>query len=80
MYTELRVNPDGTLMFLYDDALLSLLNEGEGQIRRASYVEPNKNSQWEADLSPVGGPVLGPFVSREEALSAEVYWLRQNYL
>lgn len=31
---------------------------------------------WWADLLPSNGPVLGPFESRQEALDAEVAWLR----
>lgn len=35
---------------------------------------------WWADMLLVGGPVLGPFNSRAEALEAEVKWLRdQDY-
>ena len=30
---------------------------------------------WWADMAPVGGPVLGPYVSREKALEEEVLWL-----
>lgn len=30
---------------------------------------------WWADLSPVNGPLLGPFLSRSSALEAEVEWL-----
>lgn len=33
---------------------------------------------WWADMIPVGGPVLGPFNSRDEALEAEVGWLRDR--
>lgn len=32
------------------------------------------------DLSPVGGPRLGPFVLRSVALQAEVEWLEGNWL
>jgi len=35
---------------------------------------------WFADLSPVAGPVLGPFACRDEALAAEVAWLRENHI
>jgi hypothetical protein len=31
---------------------------------------------WEADMSPVNGPVLGPFATRGAALTAEVTWLK----
>ncbi len=30
---------------------------------------------WYADLAPVGGPVLGPFLKRSTALEAELDWL-----
>ena len=30
---------------------------------------------WFADLAPVGGPRLGPYHLRGEALAAEVAWL-----
>jgi hypothetical protein len=35
---------------------------------------------WWADMSPVRGPVLGPFEERQEALDAEVEWLYKNHL
>ena len=30
---------------------------------------------WLVDLAPSGGPVLGPFASRREAIAAEEAWL-----
>lgn len=35
---------------------------------------------WWADLTPVGGPVLGPFNVRDIALSEEIKWLKKNGL
>ena len=32
---------------------------------------------WTADLSPVNGPVLGPYTRRSEALAAEIAWLER---
>ena len=76
---ELVVQTDGSLRCLYDEAVdLSAL--GRVTIRRASHVEPTDNGQWQADLSPVGGPVLGPFALRSEALAAEAEWLRRHWL
>ena len=76
---ELIVQADGSLRCLYDETVdLSVL--GQVAIRRASYVEPTDQGQWQADLSPVDGPVLGPFVLRSEALTAEVDWLRRYWL
>ena len=47
---------------------------GAVSIARASLVEPGPDG-WYADLSPVAGPLLGPFALRAEALAAEVKWL-----
>jgi len=76
---ELIVRADGSLRCLYEETVdLSAL--GQVTIRRASYVEPTDQGQWQADLSPVGGPILGPFALRSEALAAEVHWLRMHWL
>ena len=53
---------------------------GAPRITRASHVEPDESGRWLADLAPVGGPVLGPFERRSEALEAEVAWLEANWL
>ena len=73
----LSIAPNGELRFLFDDALTPLLQLGEASIRRASYVEPIGVS-WHADLSPVGGPLLGPFALRSDALAAEAAWLLER--
>lgn len=76
---NLFIRPDGTLQAIYDETL-DLGEIGAVNIRRASHVEPVANSpgRWEADLSPVGGPVLGPFTKRNEALAAEIAWLEEH--
>ena len=33
---------------------------------------------WRVDLAPSGGPILGPFAGRSEAIQREVEWLN-NY-
>jgi hypothetical protein len=48
------------------------------QITRASHVEPDSDGKWCADMGPSVGPVLGPFVTRREALAAEREWLRRS--
>lgn len=74
---DLYVDPTGTTTCLYDEAIaLSAL--GKLTIRRASHVEPDFQGQWWADLSPSGGPRLGPFPVRSEALQAEAAWLTDN--
>lgn len=70
----LRVDPDGTLVTVYTEAI-DLAELGPVACSRASHVEPTPDGQWTADLSPVAGPVLGPFAKRSEALAAEVAWL-----
>lgn len=74
---ELVVRADGTLAFLWDDRLQPLSDLGTVSIRRASHVEPGDGG-WTADLSPVGGPRLGPFLLRGDALEAERQWLRRH--
>lgn len=66
----------GSTRFIYDDKLKGLIDRlgGESDTRRCSHVEPDGN-QWTADLSPVGGPKLGPYALKQEALDAEVKWL-----
>ena len=76
---ELLITPTGHCRYVYDE-LLDLRDLGPLTIQRASHVEPNAAGQWTADLSPVNGPLLGPFTSRSEALVAEVDWLRTHWL
>lgn len=81
MNISLLVAPDGTLEFIYNDSLRPLFDLGRPEIRRASFVEPTANGQWAADMSPVAaGVILGPFVTRQEALDAETAWLRDHLL
>jgi hypothetical protein len=75
-----KVDVDGTLHFIWSDELIELLEAGRGEVRRASHVEPTDRGLWGADLSPVDGPLLGPFRTRREALDAERIWLLENYL
>lgn len=73
---NLFIRPDGTVQCLYDEQL-DLGKLGEVDIRRASHVEPAPldTGKWIADLAPVGGPFLGPFDTRSEALAREAAWL-----
>ena len=71
---ELVVGVDGGVKCIYDEAL-DLRALGKLQITRASHVEPDREGFWWADMGPSGGPVLGPYVSRSEALAAERGWL-----
>lgn len=79
--TKIVIGQDGTARAIYDDALRPVLAAlGQSQIRRASHVEPDHDGNWTADMSPVSGPVLGPFEQRGEALAAEVAWLEAHVL
>jgi len=71
---ELVVGSGGEVRCIYDEAL-DLREIGQLQITRASHVEPDQDGNWWADMGPVGGPMLGPFRSRSEALVAERGWL-----
>ena len=76
---KLLVKPDGTVRAIYQEAIdLGVL--GRPTIARASHVEPDGEGRWLADLKPVGGPVLGPFDRRSEALAAEIAWLEAHWL
>ena len=74
------IDPDGRVRFIWSDELAGLLALGTPEVRRGSHVEPTPAGQWEADLAPVGGPKLGPFTLRSEALQAETEWLTENWL
>lgn len=86
----IEVRPDGSMHFLYDDALAPLMEAGTPEVCRASHVEPVQAHDehgtrtgkivWYADMAPVGGPSLGPFDTRDEALRAERAWLTANHL
>ena len=38
------------------------------------------DGQWLADLTPLAGPVLGPFAARSDALTAEAAWITEHWL
>jgi hypothetical protein len=71
---ELVVDAGGDVQCIYDEAL-DLRELGKLQITRASHVEPDKDGFWWADMRPSGGPVLGPYGCRSDALEAEREWL-----
>jgi len=76
----IKIRTDGTIHVIYSDDLLPLLKQGKADIRRASSVEPTSDGRWQADMSPVGGPVLPSRETRAEALAAEISWLNDNIL
>jgi hypothetical protein len=76
---QLIVLPTGEIRCLYDEAI-DLGAIGRPVIARASHVEPDADGQWWADLSPVDGPQLGPYLRRTDALGAEHDWLETHWL
>ena len=76
---ELVIGAGGGVRCLYGEAI-DLTALGRLAIERASRVEPDLQGRWLADLAPVGGPVLGPFNLRSEALAAEAEWLSEHWL
>ncbi|WP_339685961.1 hypothetical protein [Gimesia maris] len=76
---KLLIKPDGGVRCLYDE-MLDLQGLGQLHIERGSHVEPDADGQWMADLSPVSGPLLGPFPNRSAALDAEHDWLEAHWL
>ncbi len=79
MAMQLVITPEGTIRCLYGETL-ELSSLGRLEIARGSHVEPTTDGQWTADLSPVNGPLLGPFAQRSQALEAERNWLEQHWL
>lgn len=76
----IKISNDGTLQMIFSDDLLGVLGLGNSEIKRASHVEPTSDCKWTADMSPVGGPLLGPFSTRAMALKAETDWINQNII
>ncbi|MCE9534619.1 MAG: hypothetical protein K8T89_26390 [Planctomycetes bacterium] len=76
---NLVIDPSGGIRCVYGEGIdLSAL--GSLTITRASYVEPDASGAWWAELLPVGGPRLGPFARRSDALAAEQCWLEAHWL
>ena len=76
---DLVILPGGTVRAVYSEEI-DLDSLGHAVITRASHVEPDERGCWLADLRPIGGPVLGPFERRSEALAAEIAWLEAHWL
>ena len=76
---QLVVDSAGGIRCVYDETI-DLAALGSLSVRRGSHVEPNAAGCWTADLAPVGGPLLGPFDRRSEALEAERAWLEEFWL
>ena len=84
MTFDFVIKPTGDVVAIYNDAALPIWAglgftpaDVAARTQRASHVEPGPTG-WTADMAPVGGPVLGPFDTRQTALDAEVAWLRAH--
>ena len=73
------IERDGNARCIYTEEI-DLAAIGSTTITRASHVEPDQHGRWLADMGPVGGPVLGPFAKRSDALAAERAWLEANWI
>ncbi len=76
---QLIINSGGSVRCVYSEAI-DLARLGRLTISRGSHVEPDEAGRWFADLAPVGGPKLGPFARRSDALQAETRWLDAHWL
>ena len=79
MAVEIAITPYGQTRMVFNECI-DVRKLGAIKIERGSHVEPTPDGRWTADLSPVDGPILGPFDTRKEALDAEVTWLNANWL
>ena len=80
---DIIIEADGTIRFVYSDALAEVFSDESLHTMRASHVEPAPTGGWLADMSPVGGPVLFHhddvgFATRAEALAAERTYIAQH--
>ena len=76
---QLLIDAQGGVRCVYSETV-DLAQLGRMSISRGSHVESDAVGDWHADLGPVGGPILGPFGRRSEALAAESEWLEANWL
>lgn len=74
---EIVIGTNGNAQCVYAEAI-PIQSLGKLDIQRASHVEPNNHGEWIADMSPLKGPLLGPYTNRSKALEAEVAWIRRN--
>jgi len=76
---ELIIGLGGNVRMIYSE-LIEPHAFGTPTIERGSHVELDQNGCWWADLSPVNGPRLGPYLIRSKAIEAEIAWLKEFWL
>lgn len=80
MSYTIKVTPSGAWHFIYQERLKPLLGRGHAVMTRASYVNPQSDGSWTADLTPLKGPVLANFPTRQHALDAEEHWITHHWI
>jgi len=76
---QIVIRSDGSARCIYSE-FVDLHALGQLAIARGSHVEPDSDANWIADMKPVNGPILGPFIKRSDALTAEREWLEAHWL
>lgn len=77
---SINISRDGTVYCLAEPELEGLLQSGNSTIQRASFLTQREDGQWMGHLLPIGGPLLGPYPTREGAVNAEREWITANWL
>ena len=70
------IDLDGSITMIYSDEARGLLELGPATIERVSAVEPGADNCWYANMRD--GTILGPYDLREDALAAEVAYLKEK--
>lgn len=71
---------NGCIRMVHQDNIVKEI-QGKGRVvtKRASHVEWDNDGQcWYADMSPVDGPMLTGYETRDDALAAERAWLFEH--
>jgi len=75
----ISIDRNGGIRAIYSDGF-NWQALGKPLIQRASQVEPDHLGLWWADLAVSGGPRIGPFARRTDAIAAELIWLEKHRL
>lgn len=74
--SRIVIDKNGKISSIYQDGL-PILNIGDTEIKRVSYVEPVGNARWEIQYCYREHGTVGPFNSRKEALEEEYNYIQQ---
>ena len=80
-HTIISIEQTGMITHIDDDEIC-LSEIGPISKKRASHIEPDPDDQtkWLVDLTPVGGPIIKGFTKRRDALFMEEKWIEENIL